>query len=279
MNILLEKEIEKDLKQLVSMGHIEKCVELNKVLHCKLNKLRGDISKYELDPKAMPMYFSGDLESKVVFVELNPGFGNMHPERDGNKLKMTPFKKLSQVTISNTDDYFNYYKDLGVNKAEDRLREGKTVSNFDQKQWFFFRGVGIYDLKGDKPNHEEMKIIRKNNLQLEIIPYMSKRFKFEAFDRSYIEERLEAITKTINSYDRDFVFIVGGNKIISDYFGEIKYDSFTVKGRKTKVSIGFKKYENKNLFFLKSYKMIGFTGEAMIEYGDRVKKQLKVTHG
>lgn len=266
----LKNTINNQIKELLDSGEVRECRDLNVFIKEKARE--GIFENYKLAEKALPMHFSGNLDSKIVFIELNPGYGDMYPKISNNSLIMKGFSNFPEQKITDLKTYIEYFKSLGLFKAENREKEGKGVSSFDQKQWHFFHGIELLRLTGIEPNHADTKKIRSEILQLEIVPFMSKRFDFKYFEEKYISERIVKIKEIINACKRDYIFITGNDGNTLNSFDIKKLNQYTVEGRKYKVKLGYKNYNGAKLFSLTTYKALGFSGKAMQNYGKLCKR-------
>lgn len=262
---LFNEEMEHDLMQLLNNQQITKVLELNKTIRENCKK---DLDKYELSPTALPLYFTGRRDSKIVFVELNPGKGLLEPTlRDGG-LVMAAFKNPPEP-IKDIDDYITFCEEFGKYKAEN---EGVKI--FDKKQIDFFSGFGGFEFSKDKYHPDNVINVRMNKLQLEIVPYSSNRFSFSYFKPDYIRERIDKIIRIIQSLKPDTIFVSGSQKIVSSMFGDINFQEIIIKGKKT--HIGKKNIMGMDYLFIPSYKSryILSTENIRKEYGEQCRRIL-----
>lgn len=267
----LKTTIERQILELTNIGYIKECRDLNVCI-----KAKGGGTEHLLEGKALPMHFSGDLFADLVFIELNPGFGDLIPTISGNELVMAGFTTLQPQVITDFTSYNDFFKNLGASKALDRENQPKPkgVSTFDQKLWHFLRGLELpqLPLRGDKPTHDDTKRIRSNILQLEIVPFMSRRFSFDLFDREYLSSRIKRIKEIVRSHPRKHVFIAGNERIITREFEIDRVESFEIDGRKNRVTIGFQDKQPRTLFHIRSYKVLRFNSQPMQNYGRLCKE-------
>lgn len=270
---ILRNEIDGHLNQLLNNEEISEVLELNKVIKskCKTN----DYCKYELNSKSLPMYFTGDLKSEIVFVELNPGQGLLNTEVTSNGIEMKMFNLEKKISIKSFDDYIDFYKNFGKYKIEHQINNKQKIRSFDLKQLYFFKGVGLFNLGNNSSfDYDDMLKVRENKLQLEIVPYMSKEFNFSNFKDEYIESRIRNILDLIQLYDRKYVFVTGSQSMIRKAFGEINFIKYEILGKA--LYIGIKVINNMKVCFIPSYKSryILSTKELQFEYGKLAKSIL-----
>lgn len=264
---ILKKEIESQLAELMDNGSIAECRRLNEAMPVQEDK-------YLLDGTAMPMHFSGDLKAKIVFVELNPGGGNLHPKKDDGGFIMDEFGIEPSPVISDVQSYCEFFENLGHYKVEGHKKKNQAISRFDNKQLNFFSGFNLLDIEKKKYTFDDVVKIRKEKLQLEIVPYMSNRFAFKNFNDDYIHQRIKRIQSIIGAHEREYVFVTGSDKSIPKYFGGVNIESYRIPNKKSNVFIGVKLIDGVKYCFIKTYKAQGFDGLLMQDYGRLCRKLL-----
>ncbi|MEJ5317373.1 MAG: hypothetical protein WHS63_10220 [Tenuifilum sp.] len=271
------KEIDNAIKSLINNKPIDECENLN-------NKIYD--SNFELNAKALPMYFTGNLESKIIFVELNPGNGlNVEIKEDGIVLEDFP---MCGRIIKDIDSYINYFQNFGTCKVEDikNKNKNKSIPKFDKRQLAFFEGFGLNFLKDKEFNYslDDIENIRNNKLQLEIVPYPSKKFNFSNFDQDYIKERFNKIFDFILKTNAEIIFITGNkqqiknvidNKSMKVEFMKNKIESNNVQKN---VNIAITEIKNKKLIFIPTYKSryILSSENLLYAYGELCKNEAKI---
>lgn len=270
---MFEKVIEQQLDQLLKGNELSEVKELNKVIQSRC-KDEVEYVKYKLSATALPMYFTGDLESNIVFVELNPGpgAGLLDTKITDNKIEMFKFECDEVIKIKSYDDYMNFYRNFGKHKIEHQKNKNQKIKTFDQKQLNFFKGFGLFDLeKKEHFDYDDMLRVRDSKLQLEIVPYMSESFDFNKIPREYLSSRLKSLIDIIESKKREFIFITGSDKDIPNLFNDMKVNPYKINGYKNNVNIGVGKIGETHVIYLKSFKAQGFNGSPMINYGRLAK--------
>ena len=258
---MLLKEITAQLEELLENGTIEECQRLNDAMLVQEEKCL-------LDSTALPMHFTGELDSSIAFVELNPGRGPLCPQITKNGLVLDKFGLKPSPVITDVTSYLQFFENFGHYKAESSRINNQAISKFDNKQLNFFSGFTRQKLEaGKKYTYDDVVKIRREKLQLEIVPFMSSRFSFKIFSPVYIKSRVGRVGEIICSSMRDYVFVTGNDKEIFRNFGVDTFKSYSIPNKKHSVYIGAKMIDGVRYCFLKSYKAQGFDGIHMQEYG------------
>lgn len=268
---LIKKYAEPELAELLEKGTIKIVNELNEKI---VN------SKEKLSPISLPMYFTGDLKSDVVMVELNPG-GNtdlLKTKNTENQLRLTEFPDHN-ITISAFKDYLNFYTEFGSLKLDLLKKEGKGLQRFDKKQIDFFTGLDLLEVNSNSGYTEsDMLKVRNQKLQLEIVPYHSNSFSFKNFTEEYINECFERVFTIINSHPRKHIFMVGSNKEIKHLFKKLNvkptFQKFSITGKTRLVQGGFVEYNGNQITLIPSYKNQSLWGEHVRQYGKHIRKMM-----
>jgi len=139
-----------------------------------------------------PHFFTGDLQSKIVMVQLNP------------KREIKEFKQETNKTF---DEYLNYYTNYG------KLVYGKTSSRkfksrFDQKLIRFLKPLEIIDLNSNDI-FKNLENVVDQKLQLELIPFGSPNFDYTKLPKNIIDIYTRQLLNAIFSEQRTCV-IFGG---------------------------------------------------------------------
>jgi len=203
MEILL-KAIEKDLQSLYTHDYVLGAKKINKSL-----------DKAIFSEKKPPMYFTGKLDAKTVFVMLNPGSIND---------ECYSFARSHKFRYEDVDSFFNKYLFEHKNYGQiDYCRK----DNFDLKQasfLYFFKNSGLNfpdflsDLKNPKLHLAAKEEVLMNKLQLELIPYCSANFDEIIDNRNDAYNVIDVfmphiirLLDTITSFERKYV-ILGAQK-------------------------------------------------------------------
>jgi hypothetical protein len=185
----LLEEIEEDVDEFVLTGRLEKAVRLR------------ERSGQHFNHNDVPQYFTGDLDSELVLVHLNPKAPAInHATAHEGPL---PFKNL--------EDYIELYSRFGALKYGP-LSPRTWRSPFDHKQIRFLRPFGVIDFvdertRGDRFRNLELVIDRK--LQLELIPYQSPTFSTRGLTPLLLRPHIERIMRVIAARPRRYVIFCG----------------------------------------------------------------------
>jgi hypothetical protein len=151
---------------------------------------------------ANPHFFTGNLDSDLVLVHLNPKIS------DQQKVILSEDQQVKKPSQFNSfDDYLNYYSIFGKIKYG---IEGQRVhkSPFDHKQVRFLKPFELIPLNSsDKYLNLENVIDKK--LQLELIPFGSKDFNFRKVGADNLEPFIIPLLKLIGSKDRKYIIFCG----------------------------------------------------------------------
>ena len=144
-----------------------------------------------------PHYFTGNPESKIVMVMLNP-------QRDKNKYN-------EPNSFSCIDQYWNHYRYFGKDvygKNSARKRKEK----FDLNQLLFIRNLGVIDFVQEKSNNDKFDNLEKvidQKLQWELVPYGSPSFNFKHIGIFNLKYFLNKTVEIISLHERKYVFFCG----------------------------------------------------------------------
>jgi len=224
----------------------------------KLAPLAKDGQGFQFSTLGMPTYFTGNRDAKTVFVQLNPGMkADWADERwdfDTRDFRESNF----------AEDYIKSRENYGLN---DRFR----YDSFDVKQAAFlygWRDSGIQfkegiewdpikDKKSNKNDEEKAKDredlaklrqtswlyakerVLMDKLQLELIPYASRKFAINMENISLLDEYVEIMMQEIFRVPRTYV-IFGGDvfeKIFKRYRNNNQGNTFWIEDLAKKESI------------------------------------------
>lgn len=132
---ILFGEIEEQLNELSATGSISECRHLNAAMPDTADE------KYLLDDTAVPMHFSGSLESNIAFVELNPGRGALRPSITKEGLILDGFGVETAPVIYDVTSYVQFFENFGYYKVQNCIMNNQAISRFDNKQLNFFQGL------------------------------------------------------------------------------------------------------------------------------------------
>lgn len=228
-------------------------------LAIKLNQTIGEV----YFDTANPHFFTGNLNAKIVMVQLNP-------KREK--------KDFSQKAMASHDYYLDFYSNYGRNiYGEDSKREFK--SKFDQKLIRFLRPLELIDLNSIDVFKNLENVVDKK-LQIELIPFGSSNFDYLKIPRFELDKYIELILSLITAVERSCV-IFGGrvfSQILSPFIVHKELHRFKLKkinGELTKNEYEIEKlslsYEGKsiNVFVAPHFAIQGMPVEA---YGRKLKE-------
>jgi len=189
-----------------------------------------------------PHFFTGDLKSKIVMVQLNP-------KRE--------IKDFNQKTNKNFDEYLDYYVNYGklvYGKESSR----KFKSRFDQKLIRFLKPLEIIDLNSNDI-FSNLENVVDQKLQLEFIPFGSPNFDYTKLPKDIIDIYTKQLLNAIFSEQRTCV-IFGGrlfSHILKPYITSKKNHIF--KLQKTNGEWSKNEYEIISI-------VLSFNGNSLIAY-------------
>lgn len=227
----LKNNIIDDYNSMANIGWIGRARELSDFL------CNGYEKSERLNDQIEPGYFTGNLDSNIVFIMLNPGASQNHHMKELFELRVKyRFKNNAEGYL---EDYLQRQKEYG---KVDRER----MDNFDTKQAAFLLPFGFKELKltqfwdekettsniASNKNVDLIKIYRNaalenkenvisNKLQLELIPYGSRVFDTKIYrdNIKHLDKYFENIFDIISEKERKII-IFGGtifNPILEEY--------------------------------------------------------------
>ena len=202
-----------------------------KLGYCPDAKKINENIGYEYFGITNPHFFTGDLDSDLVLIHLNP-------KRDLDpKNNVYPKFSAKESGFSKFEEYINYYSNFGkINYGLKSNRKHK--SPFDHKQIRFLKPFKLIPLENsDRFLNLENVIDRK--LQLELIPFGSNDFNFRKVGLSNLKSYIELILMLILCHNRKYVIFCGTvfRDIFKDYIIEQNRITFKLKkkdGQETK---------------------------------------------
>lgn len=231
--IILDDRIKQDLTELYRILHksaqlkgikeevpgISAAVKLSEKLYSGDNKHKDKDKDdaYTLSTLGLPGYFTGNRDAKTVMVMLNPGISAM--ENDNPLRTMKSIKDLGIDFDKGEDKFIDSYKEKYSKFGE---HESYKVDAFDLKQAVFlsqWENTGIDPTDGfpkklidnsGKHNNAAVKAEIKSlkekatrkvltqKLQLELIPYASRKFDTDNANLEVLMPYLETLLHEIN---------------------------------------------------------------------------------
>lgn len=173
--------IKKDFEEWLTNGH---CI--------KAQKLNEEIGQEYFDTHN-PHYFTGNIESEIVLVHLNP--------------KRNKEDFFSKSRFERFSDYWDFYEKFGKNhygEKSDRTHK----SRFDKKQIRFLKPFNVFNFSEEDDYFNLQKVI-DDKLQIELIPYGSPDFDYKKIGTSSLRFFIENTLKLIASSPRKYIIFCG----------------------------------------------------------------------
>lgn len=214
----LDKEIRKDVQELLERGEISAAVALGPVMKPQANSTEG------FSAKGLPQYFTGDRNGKTVMVNLNPG-------KDAQKADLEWVEKRKEFNDYSTDAFVEYLMDQHANFGlydKDKENSGKLrYDEFDVKQAALLTpwknsGIGLSENPDwsdrDACIDAKTKVIC-NKYQLELVPYASAKFAINPKEIHLFRPHVEVLLDEIFSQPREYVIFASVifERIFKDY--------------------------------------------------------------
>lgn len=181
-------EIDSDIREFASTGSMSRARQLTAATGQHLNH------------NQCPMYFTGDLDAKLVLVHLNPKQTDDPSPRLEGPLPLTSF-----------EEYFDIFRNWGARfYGVDSEREFK--SRFDRKQIRFLRPFGTIGFDAEDSGeamYRNLERVCDHKLQMELIPYGSDTFSSAAFRAPIIQEHFDRVLRVITARPRKYVLFCG----------------------------------------------------------------------
>lgn len=216
---ILHKSVQ--LNDIKSVGGISAAIDLSKDLFGENGEPKDDA--YALSTIGLPGYFTGNREAKTVMVMLNPGISAM--ENDNPLRTMKSIKDLEIDLDKGVDEFINSYIEKNSKYGE---HKSYKVDAFDLKQAVFLSawidtGVDIpkgfpellkeNTCKKDAVIKKEIDKLKKDatinvltqKLQLELIPYASRKFDSHKTNLKVLMPYLETLLHEIFKADRKYI--------------------------------------------------------------------------
>lgn len=254
-----EKWIQTNYEEWNKNGKCSDAVALNEAV-----RKNSDIKEDYFDT-ANPQFFTGDLDSKLVLVHLNP-------KRDNNWGCKNSF--------SDFEAYMQHHKKFGYEHYGEKS-ERIHKSPFDMKQIRFLSPFEVLPFNGEK--YHDLEIVLDNKLQLELIPFGSPNFEYKKVGINNIKTYMEILLDVISSKERKYIIFCG--KVFSELldkglFQEKRKQGFSeqlVKKDETFTKINYQvinikiKYNNKTICAAIA-PQFAMQGCPIDKYGEMVKK-------
>ncbi|MBP6234876.1 MAG: hypothetical protein KA270_01000 [Saprospiraceae bacterium] len=250
--MLFTEIIKKEFQEWNENGNIEEALKLNE----KVGSEYFDVKN--------PHFFTGDLNSPLVLVHLNP------------KRSKDFYNHLN--TFNNYNDYLNNYLHFGTNKYGP-LSKRDHKSPFDHKQIRFLKPLGILPFKEGDKYHNLVTVI-DNKLQIELVPYGSPEFNFAKIGTENLIPFVDRILVHLLAQKRDYIIFCGKVFIplLQPYIIQEKVHSFKLLKKDGKstvhdfhvISIKLK-YDDKDITAVIA-PQFAKQGYPVSQYGEMIKK-------
>lgn len=148
-----------------------------------------------------PLYFTGDLDSDLVLIHLNPKAPSANAAATFQG--PLPFRSLAEY--------------LGLKTRFGALTYGPQAprthrSPFDHKQVRFLRPFGVIDFVEESTRDDRflnLELVCDRKLQLELIPYPSPTFSVRGMTSALLGPHLDRIMRVISARQRRYVIFCG----------------------------------------------------------------------
>lgn len=174
--------VKENYYQWAEKGCCEEAVQLNQ----KIGKPYFDTAR--------PQFFTGNLNSQIVLVHLNP---KRDEECFGQKNKHITF-----------EDYWDFITKYGKITYGTISEDKKKLSVFDQKQVRFLKPFKILPFKENDKLYN-LEIVSDNKLQIELVPFGSPNFNYAVIGMNNIKPFVERILNLLLLCERKYIIFCG----------------------------------------------------------------------
>lgn len=198
----LNQRIEKDLKELYNGGALNGIIKDADALN------NAFVTQGQFSTQGLPGHFTGDRNAETIMVMLNPGADAVSANQ-----QLQQEIGMLQISTKTEADFIKTYK---TGKTNFGILSINKTDPFDLKQAEFLRdwensGINIpSNFLTDKSNYPMVieKVLMKK-LQLELIPYCSKKFKPTGKNKTLFYPFIETLFEEIFSKERCYVIFAG----------------------------------------------------------------------
>jgi hypothetical protein len=177
----LRGDIETDLAELSARGSMTRAEQLVS-------------TGKPFNTRAVPQYFVGYLDAKLVMVMLNPGG-----------------KGDTTIPVPTVEGYLAMCRTFGSDHFGPHMPWEESA--FDDKQVEFFRPFGRFDFEPpseDRGSRQRNRVtVLDGKLQLELIPYLSPQLKLAPGQHETLLWHLDRVIETVIAAPRDLVIFTG----------------------------------------------------------------------
>ncbi|MDL2241087.1 hypothetical protein LJC69_05625 [Bacteroidales bacterium OttesenSCG-928-K22] len=184
-----KQTIKKDFDEWKNQGYCQSAIDLNK----KIGEDYFDT--------ASPQFFTGDINSKIVFIHLNPKRNRDEWNKECNDVDFTA--------------YWDRHAQFGKNYyGKNSPRTHK--SPFDHKQIRFLKPFNILPFNDDV--YHNLEVVADKKLQLELVPFGSPDFIYQRVGKENLQPFINLLLDTILESKREYIIFCG--KIFSEILGK-----------------------------------------------------------
>ncbi|MEH0825759.1 MULTISPECIES: hypothetical protein [unclassified Micromonospora] len=185
---VLRRDVKTDLADLAERGRVRRADQLSAATGQRFHAT------------AVPQYFTGDLDARLVLVHLNPKQDLAH---------VAPSAYSGPVPCA--EEYLDQCIHFGRDKYGPN--SGRThKSPFDYRQIRYLRPFNVIDFVGDDVSDARwinLERVVDRKLQLELIPYQSVQFSTHGMTPAVLNEHFDRLLDTITAVPRAYVIFCG----------------------------------------------------------------------
>jgi hypothetical protein len=185
----LLREIEVDVEDFVRNRRVHRAKQLS------------ELSGQHFNQDEPPLYFTGDHDSELVLIHLNPKApaASPAPRFEGE----LPFRSLHEYV-----ELKRHFGAVTYGPAAPRTHR----SPFDHKQIRFLRAFGVIPFMEERTREDRfrnLELVCDRKLQLELIPYTSPSFSTRGLTRALLAPHFERLMHVITARPRRYVIFCG----------------------------------------------------------------------
>lgn len=256
------EQIEIDFNEWKKNGECKRAVELN-----------NQIGEKYFDT-TNPHYFTGNLNSEITLVHLNP-------KRGINKKGRRQEGWYETCSFSSFEEYLKDYQNFGKTYYDINSKRNHK-SPFDHKQIRFLRPFNILNIN-NKDKYLNLQNVIDDKLQIELIPYGSSDFSYSKVGIKNIAPFVESIIETIGSTKRKYIIFCGRvfKDILNPYV--VKQKEYNYNVLKNDGTLYWRDFEIVNIHI--KFKEIDFNASIAVDFAvngyseSRYAKRIKELYG
>ena len=210
-----------------------------------------------------PHFFTGDLNSEIVLVMLNP--------------------KRNKVLWNKPCDFFDWksyldsFTHFGLNQYGNNSKRIHK-SPFDHKQVRFMKPFNILPFNGEK--YHDLEIALDNKLQLELVPFGSPDFDYHVIGINNLEYFINRLLNVLQEYPKKYIIFCGRvflevfnnytNKKIHHKFKLMKTDGNFTKSQFEVINIEL--FHNNQIINACIAPQFALQGAPIEAYGEKIRE-------